>query len=35
MSNDKYISRKPFFKSGKEDYRTKNFEIESRITIKS
>ena len=28
MSNDKYIPRKPFFKSGKENYRTKNVEWE-------
>ncbi len=28
MSNDKYIPRKAFFKSGKENYRTKNVEWE-------
>lgn len=33
MSNDKYIPRKAFFKSGKENYRTKNVEWEHIMPI--
>ena len=34
-ANDKYIPRKPFFKSGKENYRTKNVEFEHIMPVEN